>query len=346
MTKMQTFTKDNGIQLPVDRSRYLLPVLSPTSEGTKYWESPPPSPLTDRQIGRILLQAHQILSIFRSMGINLEHKKMLDIGTGNGMIPQLLLHLSGLDSAVGTDPFLDGEHKTSWQPHDRQGELGRIKEYINDRCHGILDYNVYQSSTGLEHATFIPQPLPIRMDNHKPYEFMQMGVHDLGMLNDRYDIFYCKAIEHIHNWDKAFSAIAEVSRLGSIIYLKHRSFFSYLGAHRYASTDIPWGHVLLNDVEFERYAQSFHPERAKQMSEFFFQGLTYPRACISDMLAIAQKNGFELVGLQVDAPRYQRSIHKFSVEIERFWEIVWENYPRLGFAELNSGMIHVVLRKH
>ena len=162
------------------------------------------------------------------MGIDLEHKKMLDIGTGNGMIPQLILRLSDLQSAMGTDPFLDGEHKTSWQVHDRHKDFARINEFIDKHCNGILDYSSYQSLTTLEHNSFIPQPLVVRTATDKPYTFKQIGVHDLGILDDKYDIFYCKAIEHIHNWDEAFNAVAQISRADSIFYLKHRSFFDYI----------------------------------------------------------------------------------------------------------------------
>lgn len=346
MAWVNYFTKDNGVKLPVDRSRYLFSALSPTSEGTRYWESPPPSPLTDRQIGRIVLQVHQMLSLFRGLGIDLQQKTLLDIGTGNGMVPQLILYLTNLASALGTDPFLDGEHKTSWQVHDHDKGLARIKTFIQERCGNILDYKDYQQIASLEHTTFIPQALPIATGTDKPYNFSQLGVHDLDTLNETYDIIYCKAIEHIHNWDKAFSNITKISKSGSFFYIKHRSFFSYLGAHRYASTDIPWGHVLLNDSEFDRYAKEVHPERATQMSEFFFEGLTYPRGSITDLLRIAQKYGFALEGIQIEAPRYQKTIFTFSSEIEGFWDIVRENYPQLGYAELNSGIIHIILRKH
>ena len=39
--------------------KFLFPFLSPTSKGTQYWESQPSGELTDRQIGRIILQIHQ-----------------------------------------------------------------------------------------------------------------------------------------------------------------------------------------------------------------------------------------------------------------------------------------------
>jgi len=55
------FVKDNGVKLPVSLDRYLLPLLSPTTKGTHYWESPPSFAITDRQRGRMILQLHQIL---------------------------------------------------------------------------------------------------------------------------------------------------------------------------------------------------------------------------------------------------------------------------------------------
>ena len=45
------------------------------------------------------------------------------------MIPRLLLEFSEINEAIGTDPFLDGEHKTSWQNHDHDKTLLDIRKY-------------------------------------------------------------------------------------------------------------------------------------------------------------------------------------------------------------------------
>ena len=112
------FKKKDGTKLPVDEKKFLFDFLNPTSKGTMYYDSPPPSGVSSRQIGRILLQAHQILSLFKSLNVNLRDKSFLDIGTGNGMIPRVLLEISSIKNAIGADPYLDGEHTTSWQKHD------------------------------------------------------------------------------------------------------------------------------------------------------------------------------------------------------------------------------------
>ena len=133
-----SFTKDNKIQLPVNIDKYLLSLLSSTSPGTDYWESAPPSKISENQLGRILLQVHQILGIYASMNIDLDDKNFLDIGTGNGMIPRLILFLSNLSKSTGVDPYMDGEHKTSWQKHNHDETLMEIKSFILKHSNIIL----------------------------------------------------------------------------------------------------------------------------------------------------------------------------------------------------------------
>ena len=79
----------NKFQNLVDKNN-LLSFLNPTSKGTHFRDSPPTSQLKNRQIGRIILQFHQIISLFKQLNIKFENKIFLDVGTGNGMIPKLI----------------------------------------------------------------------------------------------------------------------------------------------------------------------------------------------------------------------------------------------------------------
>ena len=58
----RSFKKDDGRELPVS-DEFLLPFLSPASPGTRYWEPPPPGPVSDRQRGRVVLQLHQARAV-------------------------------------------------------------------------------------------------------------------------------------------------------------------------------------------------------------------------------------------------------------------------------------------
>ena len=345
-TEITYFTKDDGKLLPVNVAKYLLPILNPTSAGTNYWDLPKAGRLSDKQRARILLQVHQILDIFKSLGVNLEDKRLLDIGTGNGIVPRLLLEFSDLREAVGADAFLDGEHKTSWQSHDQNMEFADLRSFIERDGFLTLDFENYKEKTKNESLSFLPRPINITKRSSKPYKFAQIGAHDLEKLNQEFDIFYCKAIEHISNWEGVFSSVKRASGVGAILYLKHRPFFSYLGAHRYGSIGIPWGHVLLTDQEFRRFTKEFHPERELEICDFFFHGLAYPRNSVTDMLRIAEENGFSPIGIQIEPPRYLKTVVPFLKEIDTFWDIVWQNYPRVSAEELFSGIYHIVLQRN
>lgn len=339
------FTKDNGTILPVSIEKYLLTALSKTTTGTSYRDPPPDSEITERQLGRILLQVHQILDIFKSLGISTKNKNFLDIGTGNGMIPRLILELSDLKEAVGSDPFLDGEHRTSWQNHDHDKTLINIRSYIKENLSSKLDYEKYSIITNHENSNFIPQKINIPSYEKKNYKFKKLGIHNIDEIGEKFDLVYCKAIEHISNLNDAFSSLSKVSKDNSFFYIKHRSFFSYLGPHRYSSIGIPWGHLLLNDKEYKRFVSEFHPERMEQMCDFYFNDLTYPRISVSEILKIANNFGFHLEGLKIEPPRYRDKVFGYSRDIKDFWKILNQNYPSISSEEVFSGIIHIVLKK-
>ena len=115
----KNFKDKFGNTFNVSIKKNLIKFLNPTSKGTKYYDVPPDKSLTKNQYGRIFLQIHQILHLLNSLSFDLKDKKFLDVGTGNGMIPSVLSCITNLQKTVGIDPFLDKEHKTSWQRHNQ-----------------------------------------------------------------------------------------------------------------------------------------------------------------------------------------------------------------------------------
>ena len=344
MNDLAYFTKDDGHRLPVSDS-FLLPFLSPTSPGTNYWDSPPPGKITDRQRGRVVLQFHQILHLLNACGIPLKGRRLLDVGTGNGMIPRLLLEFSELEAAVGIDPFLSGEHKTSWQDHDQDAEFREIRDFVRATSPGVLDYAKYRHLTGFEHHAIHPAPVPYGPSRPKTYRFHKIGAHDLGQLGETFDLFYVKALDHIPDWDGVFKAVAAAAAPDAHFLIKHFSFFSFLGPHRYATTNIPWGHLLLTDDEYRRFAQEFHAARAEAMVDFYFTGLSYPRTTMSGMLAVAGRHGF-VPKLVINEPlRNVIDVQPLAGRVDDFWSIVRRNHPDVGADEMVSGRYHILFRK-
>lgn len=339
----QSFTKDNGVRLPVS-DEYLVPLLNPTSKGTQYWESPPEGVVLDRHMGRMLLQAHQILGLMAQTGFSLSGKSMLDIGTGNGMIPRLLLALSELESAVGSDPYLDGEHRSSWQKHDHDETIRNLCDFVYTHCPNVLDFDSYKHLVNFEHFELRPVPVPHRGQPPKRYRFAKMGAHDLEQVGQKFDFFYAKSIEHIQDWDGIFRAVSACANTGAVFCLKHASFFSYLGPHRYASTNIPWGHLLLTDAEYPRFAQEFHAHRADQMIAFYFNGLSHPRTTISGLMRIAARHNFVPRAVINEPLRNVRQLYPFIEDVPGFWELVSSNYAEVSFDEMLSGRYHILLQ--
>ena len=343
---MNNFFKINNKKLPINKRKYLLNLLNPTTKGSYYYQQTPNMEISKKQIGRVILQCHQMLSLFKSLNISLKNKKMLDIGTGNGMVPKILLEISELKEAVGTDPFLDGEHKSSWQRHSHKNSFFLIKRFISSNKN-ILDINVYKKFLKFENFSIYPIPISIKnnVNKKKKYKFLQLGAHNISSIKTKFDIIYCKAIEHIHDWEKVVKNINSVSKKNSVVYIKHRSFFSYLGAHRYSSTFIPWGHILMTDKEMVNYVSKFHNERKKDFLDFYFKGLCYPRITVNELLTIFQKYGFILKLIQIEKPRYNNKTNRFIGNVKNFWKIIWKNYPRVSSEEVLSGIYHIVLEK-
>jgi len=134
------FKKDNGKMLPVDE-KYLVPFLKPAAPGTNFWDLPPPGAKPLRHRGHCILQVHQILHFFKVFNVELSGKALLDIGTGNGMVPRLLLALSDIGLAVGADPYLEGEHTVQRPPHDKDELYSNIYYYIQEKKRKILSSN-------------------------------------------------------------------------------------------------------------------------------------------------------------------------------------------------------------
>ncbi len=335
-------------KLEINEKKFLLPMLTPTSKGTKYWEpSPEGGKLTKRYFGRVLLQLHQILGLLYSLNIETKNKKFLDIGTGNALIPQLFLNYTDISSATGVDPYEENEHVSSWQPSKTSENLKQIISFINNNSDKKnFFFKKYKKFINLENFSFIPSDIKLKISNNKKeFKKFKIDAHKLGLLNEKFDIIYCKAIEHIPNWELVFQNINKVSRNGSTLYFKHRSFFSYLGAHRFSSIGIPWGHVLLNDKEYKKFTKKFYPSRSKEMNRFFFKGLAYPRYSVSDMCEIALKNNFYPIYISSEKPRYFKKILNFTKSISNFWPNIRKNYPRVSSSEILSGMYHIVFKK-
>ena len=128
----------------------------------------------------------------------------------------------------------------------------------------------------------------------------------------------------------------------SIFYLKHKSFFSYLGAHRYGSTGLPWGHLRMTDTEYQKYVEEVNPQRSKSMSNFFFKGLSFPRNTIGEMIKIASKHGWKLGSIEYEKSKHIKNFQDFLFfNNGEIYKEIKKNYD-VSHEELLSGIVHIV----
>jgi hypothetical protein len=344
MKKLKLFYLDGKNKISINKKKYLLDILNPTSKNTKYYEAPPSGKITEIQIGRMILQVHQIINLVNNLGYTFNNKNFLDIGCGNGMIPRLISSLTNTKSSYGIDPFLDGEHQTSWQKHDHYEIFLKITNQLKKKKY--LEFKDYSKFLKYENFSLKPDKQKITFKKNYHYEFKQLSALNLQKLKKKIDIAYLKSIEHFNDWDKLFLKLRMTLNKKGIVIFKHRSFFSYLGAHRYASIELPWGHVILKEKQYKKYVEKFHKQRKEKMMDFYYNGLNYPRSTVGDLMKYATKHNFKLKLITIEPPNYSEKSTKFANEIRNFWEITKKNYPNVPSEEILSGMYHIVLEKN
>ena len=106
---------------------------------------------------------------------------------------------------LGTDLYSPYEHGSARIPL----ENGLFKKYLiylkNKLKKNILSYDCYKKDTKdtAEKEIFQPEDTIIKKLNLRKleeYKFKKTGAQNLKKINQKFDIIYCKGIEHIHNW--------------------------------------------------------------------------------------------------------------------------------------------------
>ncbi len=133
--------------------------------------------------------------------------------------------------------------------------------------------------------------------------------------------------------------------MDATLFIKHNSFFSYNGAHRYASTFLPWGHVILNDKEYSDYVKKFHKTRVKEMKNFFFKGLSYPRNTLDQLLDILTKNKWKVIHIEQSNKKNYQKLINYAGGQKNLLKLAKKNYPSINLSELISDRILIIAKK-
>ena len=345
------FKLNDGSILPVSEKRFLIPFLTNTSKGTNYFDPPPKKQASNIYFASKVLQLHQILDLFKSINVDLKKKSFLDVGTGNGLIPKALIATNSIKFAYGTDLYSPYEHGSANIPLENEKNTKTFFKILSKSIiKSYLNYKSYKNNLreSAEREIFQPQKNYLKRPNYKSslkYKFKKIGAHDLNLLKKKFDVIYCKGIEHFPDWKKTVKNFKSVSKKNSFVYLRIRPFYSYLGPHRYATTSIPWGHALMNEEEYERYVRKFHFSRKDQMLNSYYNSITYPRYTINELIEIFEKNNFILYGQKIETPPYISKIFKFKKKIKNFEKLISKKVKNLNNNELFSSSQHLIFKR-
>lgn len=318
----------------------LLPFLSPTSPGTNWFDPPPHGLVSERGVGRILLQFHQLAEFTKRVRDRFGELRFLDIGTGNGLLPNLVSEKLGALVSVGLDPYEDGEHQTSWAKNTRAGLLSETL----GRLQGTeLRIEEYIELIGHEEFFKPPAPIPF-LEKKGDWIFVKEFLENYHP-ETRFNLFFAKCIDHIHNWDSLFQSAANIAEPGALLVIKHNSFFGFNGAHRYASTFVPWGHVIMSEAEYETYVQEFHSKRAENMLKFYFEGLTYERKPIASLLQTLEDTGWGIKSIEKTVGKNMKAKLDLVGGLYELGVKARLNFPNVGVDELLSGRMIIIAER-
>jgi SAM-dependent methyltransferase len=151
-------------------------------------------------------------------------------------------------------------------------------------------------------------------------------------------IFSWDVLEHLHDPKEALKNMHNLLNDDGIAIHEYNPFFSLIGGHSACTIDFPWGHVLLNEHDFDKYNDDYQPERKNTAMSFYLNGLN--RMTINDLKKYAKESNLEILSI-IEFPKEQhlRMLNRETIDKAT------ANYPTLEVNDLISYKIIVVFRK-
>jgi SAM-dependent methyltransferase len=145
-------------------------------------------------------------------------------------------------------------------------------------------------------------------------------------------------LEHVQQPAAAFAEMARLLRPGGIVYHDYNPFFSSKGGHSLCTLAFPWGHVRLDEADFERYLRELRPTELDQALRFYRESLN--RMTLADLRAVVAAAGLELLAL---VPWFERGLvpsldPSVLPDIQRL-------YPTAVIDDLLATFVAVVARR-
>ncbi|MFO8061577.1 MAG: class I SAM-dependent methyltransferase [bacterium] len=168
-------------------------------------------------------------------------------------------------------------------------------------------------------------------------QFLNDDITDSGLGSDSFDfIFSFETLEHVTDPRAMFKELSRLLRPGGYMYHHYNPFFSLTGGHSYATTDILWGHALLNIDDIQRYFRHYRPAEEQYAVSFLKSNLN--RMTVGNLKAYIN-NRFSLIDMLCQSDHdYSKILSKNSIEQSK------RLYPSLIPEDMTSDSITIILK--
>lgn len=243
----------------------------------------------------------------------------MEVGCNDG-IKSFLLLKEGVGEVVGTDI-------NSYYVADKSlSEVGEKDLQVVEKYLGELRTTAATTVLG---GSGVPDAV----------KFFEDNITASGFADESFDLI-CSwvVLEHVLDPDSMFNEIYRLLKPGCFSFHEYNPFFSLNGGHSQGTLDFPWGHVALDEADYEEYVKRFRPREADMAMGVYHNALN--RMTHADLKAKALASGLEVVAI-VPWPN-QEHVKALS---EQTFSVAVENYPKLSVLDMVAPFVWVLLRK-
>jgi len=252
-----------------------------------------------------------------SFGVDLEGKRVLEIGCGSGAHACALAE-AGARQVVGIDV----------------PEYTVLSLAVADPESGVSDVIEENRTNDCEVArqAFDPQGV-------WPEDRVQLRILDAHDLNasEEYDLVISwQTLEHLVDVRRALGNMSAALRPGGVMFHEYNPFCCESGGHSLCTLDFPFGHVRLTGAEFVRYVNTLRPRESTAAINFYTRCLN--RMSLSDLRCYSKGAGLEIL----ECLCWPTERGAVGPDILRECQ---SNYPSLTLTDLMSTKVWFVARK-
>jgi SAM-dependent methyltransferase len=305
LIKQKTYTSSKGKTVPVF-----------WGDSERYWPTPEEYPAKQKFSEIFSAAARDVILLQEKTGLDIRQCKILELGCGDGTSSMVFKAL-GAQKVIGTDADLE-------QAAPSQSRMLAIwpdqipKNFQVTETEGVRSY-----CGGLE--------------------FQAMGAEFLTFEDNFFDVVVSnQMLEHVRDPQKAMTESFRVTKPGGFMIVRYNPWFHLTGGHGSCTTDIPWGHVLLDEDEMEEYyLKTEFPERAADARNRLVTYFNPNRLYLKDFENILQT----LLPLRII--HYETSHQSFHSELitHDVLQMAKCRYPEVTYRDMVTNQVLLIVQK-